>query len=157
MLLERAKIVGLGPFDEVEMDLRDRAGDPRSLVVIFGEGGTGKTSMLSALSATRPGYHVVQTSVFRRTGGPVYACCDWRISAEDPERPHPLRVASPGVSIEADEKAEHFRRREQAHFDKLAVDGGFCFFSFPGTRRFPRAAVNISDEVRVSRTLRATR
>src|SRR5690348_16677129 len=65
MYLERAQIVGLGPFDLLEVDFCERPGEPRPVTVIYGDGGTGKSTLLSSISATRPGNHIVQTSVWR--------------------------------------------------------------------------------------------
>ncbi len=149
MYLERARVIGLGPFDRLEVDLCDRPGEPRLLTVIHGDGGTGKTTLVSAIAATRPTNHIVQTSVWRRPGTKPHAICDWRLGAEDPERPHALVVTTPGFSAEADEQAEQLRRRELMHFDRLAGEaGGFAFVGIPGTRRFPRATVVLGDPAR---------
>lgn len=149
MYLERARVVGLGPFDRIDVDLCDRPGEPRLLTVIHGDGGTGKTTLLAAIAATRPANHVVQTSVWRQPGTKPHAICEWRLGSEDPERPHPLVVATPGFSAEADEQAEQLRRREVVHFDRVAGEsGGFAFVGLPGTRRFPRASLVIGDPAR---------
>ncbi|MFV8749078.1 hypothetical protein ACNOYE_00850 [Nannocystaceae bacterium ST9] len=149
MYLERVRLVGLGPFDELELDLCERPGEPRLLTVVYGEGGTGKSTLLAAIAATRPAHHVVQTSVWRRPGVNPHAICHWRLGAEDPERPHPLKISTPGVSVEVDEAEEQLRRRELVHFDRvLAEKGGFAFVGLPGTRRFPRANVLIGDPAR---------
>ncbi|PRP90916.1 hypothetical protein ENSA5_59910 [Enhygromyxa salina] len=149
MYLERTRVVGLGPFETIEVDFCDRPGEPRLLTVIHGDGGTGKTSLLSAISATRPANHVVQTSIWRRPGTKPHALCEWRLGAEDPERPHPLKVATPGVTIEADDQLEQLRRREVVHFDRaLAEKGGFAFVGIPGSRRFPRSTIVIGDPAR---------
>ncbi|PRQ06426.1 ATP-binding protein [Enhygromyxa salina] len=149
MYLERTRVVGLGPFDHIEVEFCDRPGEPRLLTVIHGDGGTGKTALLSAISATRPANHVVQTSVWRRPGTTPHVVCDWRLGAEDPERPHPLRVSTPGVTIEGDDQSEQLRRRELVHFDRqLAEKGGFAFVGIPGSRRFPRGSLVIGDPAR---------
>jgi hypothetical protein len=149
MLLERARVVGLGPFDQLDIDFCDRPGEPRPLTVIHGDGGTGKTTLLSAIAATRPGNHVVQTSVWRQPTSKPHAICDWRLGVEDPERPHPLVVSTPGFSAEADDQAEQLRRRELVHFDRVANErGGFAFVGLPGTRRYPRASLVIGDPAR---------
>lgn len=149
MLLERVRVVGLGPFEAIELDLCERPGEPRALTVLAGDGGTGKSTLLAAVSATRPGNHVVQTSVYRRPGTKPQTVCHWRLAAEDPERPHALVVATPGTSAGADDKAEQLRRREVVHFDReLAAKGGFAFVGIPGTRRFPRANLVIGDPAR---------
>lgn len=149
MYLERAQIFGLGPFEQLEVDFCDRPGEPRLLTVIHGDAGTGKSSLLAAISATRPANHIVLTSVWRRPGLKAYSVCDWRLSAEDPERPHSLRVSTPGMVVEADEQAEQLRRRELVHFDRLlAEQGGFAFVALPGSRRYPRGSLVIGDPAR---------
>lgn len=149
MYLERARIVGHGPFDQIDVDFCDRPGEPRLLTVIHGDGGTGKTSLLAAISATRPSNHIVLTSVWRRPGTKPHTVCEWQLGAEDPERPHPLKVATPGISIEPDDQTEQLRRREVVHFDRVLADkGGFAFAGIPGSRRFPRASIVIGDPAR---------
>lgn len=149
MYLERARVVGLGPFHEIEVDFCEAPGEPRLLTVFHGEGGTGKTTLLAAIAATRPANHVVQTSVYRRPGGKPHAVCAWRLGAEDPDRPHPLEVATPGVRVEAEDKDEQLRRREVMHFDRmLAEAGGFAFVGIPGGRRYPRANMVLGDPSR---------
>lgn len=149
MYLERLRVVGLGPFDELELDLCERPGEPRLLTVVHGDGGTGKSTLLSAIAATRPAHHVVQTSVWRRPGTTPHSVCHWRLGAEDPERPHPLKLSTPGISVEVDEHEEQLRRREIVHFDRVVAEkGGFAFVGLPGTRRFPRANLVIGDPAR---------
>src|SRR5690606_23753284 len=149
MYLERARVVGLGPFEQLAIEFCDRPGEPRLLTVIHGDGGTGKTTLLSAIAATRPGNHVVQTSVWRQPNSKPHAICDWRLGVEDPERPHPLVVSTPGFSAEADEQAGQLRRREVGHFERGANEtGGFAFAGLPATRRYPRASLVIGDPAR---------
>lgn len=149
MYLERVRVVGLGPFDELELDLCERLAEPRPLTVVYGEGATGKTTLLSAIAATRPGHHVVQTSVWRRPNTNPHVVCGWRLASEDPTRPHTLDVSTPGFTARADESDEQLRRRELIHFDKVMGDkGGFAFIGLPGSRRFPRANVVIADPAR---------
>ena len=149
MFLERVRVVGLGPFEEIDVEFCERPGEPRLLTVIHGDGGTGKTTLLAAISATRPAHHVVQTSIWRRPGVTPHTVCEWALRAEDPDRPHALKVATPGVTIEADEQREQLRRREVVLFDRLLAErGGFAFVGLPGTRRFPRANLLIGDPAR---------
>lgn len=149
MHLERAHVAGLGPFDRISVEFCDRPGEPRLLTVIHGDGGTGKTTLLAAIGATRPAHHVVQTSVFRRPGTKPKAVCEWRLGGEDGERPHPLKVATPGATVEADDQAEQLRRREVVHFDRMLADkGGFAFVGLPGSRRYPRSNLVIGDPSR---------
>jgi hypothetical protein len=149
MYLERARVVGLGPFEQIDVELCDRPGEPRLLTVIYGDGGTGKSTILSAIAATRPGNHVVQTSVWRQPNSKPHVICEWRLGVEDPERPHPLAVTTPGFSAEADEQLEQLRRREVVHYDRVANEhGGFAFVGMPGSRRYPRASVIVGDPAR---------
>ena len=149
MYLERARIVGLGPFDQIEVELCERPGEPRLLTVIHGDGGTGKTTLLAAVAATRPVNHVVSTSIWRQPASKPHVICDWRLGSEDPDRPHALVVATPGVSAEADDQTEQLRRREVMHFDRVANEsGGFAFVGLPGTRRYPRSSMIIGDPTR---------
>lgn len=149
MYLEYVRVAGLGPFDQLDLDLCERPGEPRLTTVIYGEGGTGKTTLLSAIAATRPAHHVVQTSVWRRPGTNPHAVCHWRLGSEDPDRPHPLKVSTPGFTVESDDAEEQLRRRELVHFDRvLSEKGGFAFVGLPGTRRFPRANLVIGDPAR---------
>jgi hypothetical protein len=149
MYLERARIVGLGPFDEIEVEFCDRPGEPRLMTVIHGDGGTGKTTVLAAISGTRPANHIVLTSLWRHPGTKPHVVCEWRLGVEDPERPHPLEVATPGITIKPDDQAEQLRRREVVHFDRvLSERGGFAFVGLPGSRRFPRSSMVIGDPSR---------
>jgi hypothetical protein len=148
MLLERTRIVRLGPFEELDLSLCDETGEPRTLTVIHGDGGTGKTSVLTSIAHTRPGKIVPPSQQQRRGGGESYAVCDWRIGAEDEDRPHALRLASPHVKLGGDD-SEQLRRREQAHFDRQAAEGpGYAFIEIPGQRYFARATLGLNDPVR---------
>lgn len=122
------------------------ASTPRSVTVLFGADGTGKTSFLSALAVTRPGHALPPLPSAResRAGAPLdtppYVATEWILSEDDPERPHPLIVASPSAILpgETPESAA-IRRREQALFDRRAQhEGGHVFVSFSGARWFSR-------------------
>lgn len=187
MQLAWAKLVKIGPFEDVEINFTEftpvhamppaqaqpvgdatdaavdepppvRRDDPlpeptrvRKMTVIHGDGGTGKSALLAAIGATRPG-RTLPVSNLRRRGEPsAFALCDWRLAAEDPERPHALRVASPSYRKGADDRdeAETLRRREQAMFDRKAQDGsGFAFLEIPSQRHFGRSAIVLSDPLR---------
>jgi hypothetical protein len=118
---------------------------PRPVTVLFGSDGTGKTSLLSALALTRPGHAlppVPGPALARepRASTPPWVATEWLLGEDDPERPHPLVVASPTAML-AGETAEQAgaRRREQALFDRRAQqDGGHVFVSFSGARWFSR-------------------
>ena len=111
MLLTQARVLGVGPLDSITFPFADEGGVPRKVIVVLGGGGVGKTSLLAALASTRPGYAVAQP---RRSGEPPIVVTDWLLGEDDPVRPHPLRVASPGAPIdEREEDAEE--QRERAH------------------------------------------
>ncbi|MBX3233924.1 MAG: hypothetical protein KIT84_34120 [Labilithrix sp.] len=113
---------------------------PRPLTVLFGGDGTGKTTILGALSLTRPGHALPPLPSSMRGDGPAWVATDWLLGEDDPERPHPLVVASPSAVL-AGETTEGAaaRRREQALFDRRAQsEGGHVFVSFSGARWFSR-------------------
>jgi hypothetical protein len=136
--LSSLRIVGLPPFGDVEIPFADESGSPRSVTVFFGGGGVGKTTVLAAISNTRPGYAVALPA---QGNQPPYVVTDWTLGVDDPTRPHHLRIATPTVKLEADEQTELLRRREQAHFDRVAKDGGFVFVAIPSTRWFARQPI----------------
>ncbi len=118
---------------------------PRPVTVLFGADGTGKTSLLAALSLTRPGHALPPLPAAHREAraeGPPWMAAEWLLGEDDPERPHPLVVASP-AAVFAGETPESVavRRREQALFDRRAQqEGGHVFVSFSGARWFSRVA-----------------
>ena len=71
---------------------------------------------------------------------------EWLLGDDDPERPHPLVVASPSAVLAGETTdAAVTRRREQALFDRRAQnEGGFVFVGFSGARWFSRAANMLS-------------
>ena len=149
MYLLRAELHGVGPFDELELSFIDEQEQPRRMIVIQGGGGVGKTSLLNAIGTSRPGHASVQQprpEQQRLTDGnaAAWAVADWLLGQDDPERPHPLRVASPNVKLGGPEAEELTRRREQALFDRVATDGGFAFLSIGATRWFSRQPFAIS-------------
>lgn len=120
---------------------------PRPVTLLFGADGTGKTSILSALALTRPGHTVPPLPVGppREASGPrspPFVSTEWFLGEDDPERPHPLVVASPSAMLAGETPdAAVARRREQALFDRRAQqEGGFVFVSFSGARWFSRSA-----------------
>jgi hypothetical protein len=149
MYLLRAELHGVGPFDHLELSFTDEHEQARRLVVIHGGGGTGKTSLLAAISSSRPGHATVQQPRSDRPkpsdgGAPAWAVADWLLGQDDPERPHPLRVASPNVKLGGSEEQELTRRREQALFDRVAGEGGFAFLSIAATRWFSKQPIAIA-------------
>jgi hypothetical protein len=154
MQLAWVRLVGLGPFQDVEFPFRDDQGGPRPLTLVYGGGGVGKTTLLNALAVTRPGHASVPSqspvdgAEIKSGGEPPHAVCDWLLGADDTERPHPLRVATPNARIFPDEERETLRRREQNLFDRVARDGGFAFLSIPGSRWFSRQPLGFSAPLR---------
>ncbi|MDB5218165.1 MAG: hypothetical protein JWO86_6092 [Myxococcaceae bacterium] len=136
---------------------------PRPVTVLFGADGIGKTTLLTALAVTRPGYALPPSPYPRPTsslpgaGGsasgaasgvdaPASVVTEWLLGEDDPERPHPLVVASPSAVLDGEStETAGIRRREQALFDRRAQgDGGFVFVGFSGARWFSRAANMLS-------------
>lgn len=155
MHLIRAHLFGVGPFGDTPLPFCDDEGIPRRVVVVHGSGGAGKTLLLSAINATRPG-HVVVLSASALGGWvpsepvdePPRAACEWRLGLDDPGRPHPLLMATPGAKLGLPDEVELFRRREQTLFDKHAQAGGFAFLLLSAQRWFSRQAVSINAPLR---------
>jgi hypothetical protein len=139
MQLLQARLVGVGSFGDVTFRFADEEGAPRRTVVVLGGGGVGKTGLLSAIASTRPGHAIAQRP--RKTGDLAFTVTDWSLGAEDPGRPHALRVASPNAQLGEPEDAGLLRRREQAIFDRRALEGGFALVAFSGGRWISRMPV----------------
>jgi len=131
-------LVGVGPFEDVTLPFADDDGAPRMFTVIQGVGGVGKTTVLAAIAATRPGHAVAGLPGPAGEAGGGTVTASYRLGLDDPERPHPLHVATPTARVFADDEAEALRRREQALFDRLAREGGFVHVSLGATRWFSR-------------------
>ena len=148
MRLVSARVVGLGPFDDLSVPFHDDDGAPRSVTVVLGGGGVGKTTLLSAIASTRPGYAVAQTrprSPARAAAPePAFVVTDWALGVDDPARPHVLRVTSPNAVLAEPEEVSLLRRREQALFDKRATEAGFLLGAVSGARWFSRSAAVLS-------------
>jgi hypothetical protein len=143
--LTSLRLAQLPPFGDVTIPFAENDGSPRSLTVLFGGGGVGKTTVLGALAATRPGYAVALAPAGE--GAPLVVS-EWSLGADDENRPHPLCIATPTGRVEADDHAETLRRREQAHFDRVTKDGGFVFVLIPSTRWFSRQPIVLSAPAR---------
>ncbi|WP_437567776.1 hypothetical protein [Sorangium sp. So ce542] len=141
MLLSRVRLAHVGPFDDLSLSFEDADGAPRRLVVLFGGDGVGKTSILSAIASTRPGYAVAQLKSRGDDGSPPLVVTDWMLGTDDPARAHPLRVASPNARLDEPEDAALLRRREQALFERRAAEGGFVLVALSGARWFSRTAI----------------
>jgi len=142
MQLLRLRITRLGPFDEVELGFVD-AGEPRTVTVIHGGGGVGKTTLLMAIASTRPGNAVVNSGLGRERDDAGNTVCEYQLGQDDPERPHALVVASPNARAYDDDERESLRRREQTVFERVARETGFVFVAFPATRWFSRQPIAI--------------
>jgi hypothetical protein len=158
MLLTSTRLVGIGPFDDALLRFADEAGAPRPMTVVLGAGGVGKTALLAAIASTRPGYAIAQRA--RGEHEAAFVVTEWMLGADDPARPHVLRVASPNTngfdyaragardvpSPETREDEASLRRREQALFDRRASEAGFPLVSISGARWFSRAPVLLAGE-----------
>ncbi|AUX35566.1 MULTISPECIES: hypothetical protein [Sorangium] len=141
VLLSRVRLAHVGPFDDLSLSFEDADGAPRRLVVLFGGDGVGKTSILSAIASTRPGYAVAQLKARGDDASPPLVVTDWMLGTDDPARAHPLRVASPNARLDEPEDAALLRRREQALFERRAAEGGFVLVALSGARWFSRTAI----------------
>ena len=141
--------------DEGDDDHASEVVTPRPVTVLFGADGIGKTTLLTALAVSRPGYSLPPTPYPRVAAavgataapeGPSCVTTEWLLGEDDPERPHPLIVASPSAVLEGETtEAAGARRREQALFDRRAQnDGGFVFVGFSGARWFSRTSNMLS-------------
>lgn len=170
MRLLRVLLHKIGPFDDAVLRLSPpelddtlpqsaEEGDrtpvyalpPRPMTVVFGGDGTGKTSLLYALALTRPGCALPPlpaggSAREGQSGSPPWVATEWMLGDDDPERPHPLLVASPVAVLPGESpEAAAIRRREQALFERRAQqEGGYVFVSFSGARWFSRVANMIS-------------
>lgn len=158
MLLLRVRLVGMGPFEDVEFPFADEDGRPRPVTLVQGGGGVGKTTLLAAIATTRPGYTIAQTSASgaadldseARLGAAepearaVQVVTEWTLGQDDPGRPHPLTLATPNARAFAEEERELLRRREQTLFDRVSRSGGFAFLAIPSSRWFARQPLSMT-------------
>jgi hypothetical protein len=142
MHLLRMRVTRQGPFDEIDLGFSEE-GEPRLVTVVHGGGGVGKSTLLTALASTRPGYSVVGSALGREHDESGFTVCEFRLGQDDPERPHALVVATPNARVYAEDEREAIRRREQALFDRVAREAGFVFVSIPATRWFSRQPIAI--------------
>ena len=158
MRLLSLRLRNVGVFTDTTVALADDGADdvrtPRPVTVLFGADGIGKTTLLTALSVTRPGYALPPVPYARAPGAaaaarpeePSHVVSEWLLGEDDPERPHALVVASPTAVLEGEgTEAAIARRREQGLFDRRAQsEGGFVFVGFSGARWFSRTANMLS-------------
>lgn len=142
MKLSRLRVQCPGTLGDLRFDLCDGAGNPRALTVVYGDAGAGKTTLLKALNSTRPG-HVV-TIGLRPGEPPCFACAEWSLGIDEPDRQHCLVLTSPNAPAEFLEGVAGVpdalvRRREAALFDRVALGGGFAFLSVSALRWFSRS------------------
>lgn len=152
MRLGTIELFGLGALSNVKIAFE--SGETRPLTVLFGGDGVGKTTILSAISSTRPG-HAMPLVPRRKSSDEEsreipFVISDWILGDDDPERPHPLRVVSPNTPRSDGEDGEvSLKRREQALFDRRAQEyGGYAFASFSGARWFSRTPVLLASPER---------
>lgn len=143
MYLLRMRVVGLGPFEDITLDFSDENGEPRLFTVIHGQGGVGKTTLLSALANTRPGNATVIAPVGPEREAPGTVVCEYFLGQDDPERPHPLVVASPNGRAYAEDDQEVLRRREQAFYDRVARENGCVLVSLGAARWYSRQPITL--------------
>ncbi len=148
MYLASVRLVGIGPFDDVAVPFCHDDGEPRLVTVVHGGGGVGKTSLLAAISMTRPGHCIAPTPGMLRQLPAPQIITEFRLGLDDPDRPHPLCLATPNARVFAADDAEMMRRREQALFDKLARERGFVFVSLGASRWFSRQPIALSAPLR---------
>jgi hypothetical protein len=111
----------------------------------------GKTTLAAAIASTRPGHTIVPQRELTRGvlhDGPPRIACQWRLGIDDPDRPHPLVLATPSTRLLDDDEQETLRRREQALFDRVAREQGFVFVAIPATRWFSRQPVALAAPLR---------
>lgn len=117
----------------------------RPLSVVFGASGTGKTSVLSALSTTRPGHALPPLQ--RRSDDSARVVASWLLRDEAPDRPHALLVATPSAVLDGEDGDETTRRRrEQALFDRRAQESahGYALLAVSGARWFSRGPLTLA-------------
>lgn len=151
MYLLSLKLVHHEPLQDGALSFVDDAGGPRMLTVLFGGSGVGKTLVLQSVFATRPGF--VTAPAWPRPSGDrrPFVTAEWHLGEDDPARPHPLCVASPGAAVFDDLDAERLRRSEQTYFDKQAKERGYALLALPSNRWFSRPPSTIVPPARASR------
>jgi hypothetical protein len=147
MQLASVRVLHMGPFVDLAFGFANRDESSRRMTCIVGGAGTGKTSLVAALSCTRPGHAVVvpRLGSVRSPKGPL-TVADWMVGQDDPARPHPLRVVTPGGALPGEDEDRILeRRREQTIYERKALEGGgFVFVALPSCRWFSRSPLLLS-------------
>lgn len=135
MYLTGIRLRNIGPFEDESLSFTDEEGKPRMTTVILGESGSGKTALLAAIACTRPGLAITPPRV-REGVAPseAFAVARFRLGDDDPGRPHELLVASPNAQLDEAPADAAARKREQAHFDRVAAERGFCLVPLSAAR-----------------------
>lgn len=146
MQLIRARIANLGPFANLTFSFAGADERPRPLTCVLGSAGTGKTSLLLGIAGTRPGYAIsLSTAGNARNGAPPWSLTEWTLGDDETARPHPLRIATPGLLLERETEEQALpRRREQTLYERRAAEHGFAFVAIPGCRWFSRTPLTLS-------------
>lgn len=143
MYLTGIRLRNVGPFEDASFSFTDDEGTPRMTTVILGDSGSGKTALLSAIACTRPGLAITPPRV--REGVPptdAFAIARYKLGDDDPSRPHELVVASPNAQLDEAPADAAARKREQAHFDRIAAERGFCLIPLSAARWAGRVAAS---------------
>jgi len=152
-----ADLTHVGPFNAARLSLDEGEGKARSLTVIHGAGGVGKSSLLQAIASTRPGQVSTLQPAASERGFSLgnderealpSATTYWLLGQDDAERQHPLCLSSPNTRVHASEELELLRRREQSVFDRVAREGGFAYLAIPSNRWFSTHPIAINAPLR---------
>jgi hypothetical protein len=146
MQLVSARVLHVGPLVDLTFRFLSADDSARRITCVVGGAGTGKSSLVAALANTRPGHAVVipRPSAGRERKSPL-AVTDWFAGQDDAARPHPLRMVTPGGVLPGEDEDRILeRRREQAVYERRAVDGGFVFLALPSCRWFGRSPILLS-------------
>lgn len=140
MYLAAVRLRNVGPFEDVTISLVDADGAPRPTTVVLGDSGAGKTTLLAAIASTRPGLVQAPPRARSDVAAPdAYVVARWQLGIDDPARPHELVLASPLADLHEHPTEAAARKREQAHFDRIASERGFCLVPLSTARWAGRA------------------